>query len=103
MQIFKVLAHEPDLEWEFIDGSIVRAHQHSTGACSTEDEVIVKSRGGNTTTYNVHMLVYYEIHQSYIEAARREKRFKNWPREWKINIIEGLNSEWRDLYADICS
>ncbi|WP_042647847.1 GIY-YIG nuclease family protein, partial [Legionella pneumophila] len=41
-----------------------------------------------TATYNVHILVYYEIHQSYIEAARREKRFKNWPRQWKINTIE---------------
>lgn len=58
---------------------------------------------GFTATYNVHMLVYYEIHQSYIEAARREKRFKNWSRQWKINTIEQLNSEWRDLYEDICS
>lgn len=57
---------------------------------------------GFTATYNVHMLVYYEIHQSYIEAARREKRFKNWPRQWKINTIEQLNAEWRDLYEDIC-
>ena len=55
MQIFKVLVHTPDLEWEFIDGSIVRAHQHSTGACSTENEAIGKSRGGNTT--KIHMAV----------------------------------------------
>lgn len=55
MQIFKALAHDPDLEWEFIDGSIVRAHQHSTGACSVEDEAIGKSRGGNTT--KIHMAV----------------------------------------------
>src|SRR5471030_28016 len=40
MKIFKALVQEPDLEWEFIDGSIVRAHQHSTGACSTENEAI---------------------------------------------------------------
>lgn len=55
-----------------------------------------------TTKYNVHMLVYYEVHELYIEAARREKRFKNWPRQWKINLIEGLNPEWRDLYEEIC-
>mgnify|MGYP003339723862 CR=1 FL=1 len=32
---------------------------------------------GFTARYNVHMLVYYEVHELYIEAARREKRFKN--------------------------
>ena len=34
MAIFKSLVQEPDLEWEFIDGSIVKAHQHSAGAVS---------------------------------------------------------------------
>ena len=29
MQIFKALSQEPDLEWAFIDGSIVKAHQHN--------------------------------------------------------------------------
>lgn len=57
---------------------------------------------GFTTKYNVHILVYYEVHEIYLEAARREKRFKNWCRQWKLNLIEGLNPEWRDLYQDIC-
>lgn len=34
IQIFKTLVQEPDLEWEFIDGSIVKAHQHSAVAPS---------------------------------------------------------------------
>ena len=62
---------------------------------------------GFTAQYNVHnnihMLVYYETNSTYIEAARREKRFKNWLRPQKINLIEDLNPEWRDLYEDICS
>ena len=57
---------------------------------------------GFTAKYNVHMLVYYELHELYIEAARREKRFKNWPRQWKLNLIEKFNPEWRDLYEEIC-
>lgn len=57
---------------------------------------------GFTAKYNVHMLVYYETHELYIEAARREKRFKNWPRQWKLNLIEKLNPKWRDLYGEIC-
>jgi transposase len=55
MRIFKSLIVNPDLEWEFIDGSIVKAHQHSTGAASDEDEAIGKSVAGNTT--KIHMAV----------------------------------------------
>ena len=58
---------------------------------------------GFTAKYNVHMLVYYEIHETYVEAARREKRFKNWCRQWNLNLIESLNPEWGDLYEEICS
>ena len=53
MKIFKALVSDPDLEWEFIDGSIVKAHQHSTGAASVENEGIGKSVAGNTT--KIHM------------------------------------------------
>jgi len=56
-----------------------------------------------TAQYNVHMLVYYEIHSTYLEAARREARFKNWCRKWKLNLIEDLNPTWCDLYEEICS
>lgn len=55
MKIFKSLVQEPDLEWKFIDGSIIRAHQHSTGAASEENQAIGKSVGGNTT--KIHMAV----------------------------------------------
>jgi len=53
MTIFKSLVITPDLEWGFIDGSIVKAHQHSAGAASHEHQGIGKSRGGNTT--KIHM------------------------------------------------
>ena len=55
MKIFKALVQDPDLEWEFIDGSIVKAHQHSTGAASVDNEAIGKSVAGNTT--KIHMAV----------------------------------------------
>ena len=61
-----------------------------------------KMTPGFTARYNVNMLVYYEVHEAYVEAARREKRLKNWCRQWKLNLIEELNPEWRDLYEDIC-
>ncbi|MBA2654121.1 MAG: GIY-YIG nuclease family protein [Gammaproteobacteria bacterium] len=56
---------------------------------------------GFTAKYNIHQLVYYEAHQEIMEAARRERRLKNWCREWKINIIEKFNPTWRDLYSEI--
>ncbi|MDX1900418.1 MAG: GIY-YIG nuclease family protein [Gammaproteobacteria bacterium] len=56
---------------------------------------------GFTAKYNVHQLVYYETHQNIVEASRREKRFKNWRRKWKLNLIEQFNPTWRDLYVEI--
>lgn len=55
LRIFKELVVEPDMEWVFIDGSHVKAHQHSAGAASGNDEGIGKSRGGNTS--KIHMAV----------------------------------------------
>jgi transposase len=55
MKIFKNLVQAPDLEWMFIDGSIVRAHQHSSGGIGEENQAIGKSVGGNTT--KIHMAV----------------------------------------------
>lgn len=57
---------EPDLEWGFIDGSYVKAHQHSSGAAGNDDQGIGVSRAGNTS--KIHMVVdgyglpvYFEI------------------------------------------
>ena len=47
--LFKSLSSMADFEWVFLDGSIVRAHQHSTGAATESSEQIGKSRGGNST------------------------------------------------------
>ncbi|WP_419569594.1 IS5 family transposase [Rheinheimera sp.] len=55
MQLFTELKQQVDLEWKFIDGSIVKAHQHATGACSDEHQAVGKSRDGNTT--KIHMAV----------------------------------------------
>jgi hypothetical protein len=43
------------IEWAFIDGSIVKAHQHSSGAPHEQETAIGKSVAGNTT--KIHMVV----------------------------------------------
>ena len=55
MRLFGGMIKEPDMEWVFIDGSIVKAHQHSTGAASSSTEAIGKSRGGNSS--KIHLAV----------------------------------------------
>lgn len=56
---------------------------------------------GFTQKYNVDRLVYYEAHSNVESAIIREKQMKKWRRAWKIRLIEGKNSDWKDLYDDI--
>ncbi len=57
---------------------------------------------GFTKRYNVHSLVWYEIHESVESAMIREKRIKKWKRPWKLELIEQNNPGWTDLYESIC-
>ena len=57
---------------------------------------------GFPSKYGLDRLVFYEVHGTYGEAARREKRIKKWRREWKLNLIRSMNPTWRDLYEDMC-
>ena len=56
---------------------------------------------GFTKKYNVHLLVYYEVHGDKEAALLRERQIKKWDRQWKIELIEEQNPDWRDLYEDI--
>lgn len=55
MKIFEYLSKEADLEWVFIDGSYVKAHQHACNIANKEEQGIGKSVGGNTT--KIHLVV----------------------------------------------
>lgn len=57
--------------------------------------------GGFTARYGVHRLVYYEVHEEMRSAITREKRIKKWRRAWKVELIEKMNPEWRDLSGDL--
>jgi putative endonuclease len=56
---------------------------------------------GFSKRYGLDKLVYYELHEEMAEAIRREKRLKEWKRVWKIELIERMNPEWKDLYDDL--
>ena len=54
-----------------------------------------------TEKYGVSRLVYFELHQSMVNAIAREKQLKGWKRQWKVDLIEKSNRDWRDMYAEI--
>ena len=56
---------------------------------------------GFTKRYNVHQLLWYELHENMESAIQREKRLKEWKRKWKIKLIEDNNPDWKDLYSTI--
>jgi putative endonuclease len=56
---------------------------------------------GFTQKYGVKDLVWYEVHQSIEGAIQREKSLKRWYRDWKIDLVETENPDWRDLYQDL--
>ena len=56
---------------------------------------------GFTKRYGVHMLVWFEFHENMLDAISREKTIKGWKRKWKLDLIESINPDWRDLYFDL--
>lgn len=56
---------------------------------------------GFTKRYGVHILVWYEVHDTMESAITRERALKKWNRAWKLELIEKSNPKWRDLYSEI--
>jgi putative endonuclease len=56
---------------------------------------------GFSAKYGCTMLVWYEVHDTMIEAITREKQIKAGSRAKKLALIEELNPEWNDLYETL--
>jgi putative endonuclease len=54
-----------------------------------------------TKKYNVVKLVYYEVTDNVYAALAREKQIKGGSRKKKMDLIDGMNAEWNDLYEEI--
>jgi len=54
-----------------------------------------------TAKYNCNKLVYYFFYPRIEEAIAAEKTIQGGSRKNKINLINSLNPEWRDLYDDL--
>jgi putative endonuclease len=69
---------------------VQRVWQHREGATD-----------GFTKQYGCKTLVWYEMHATMEHAILREKQLKAGSRKRKIALIEAMNAQWRDLYAEI--
>ena len=58
---------------------------------------------GFTKQYGVKTLVWYEQHETRESAFARERAMEKWNRAWKIELIQKMNPEWRDLYETVLS
>jgi len=56
---------------------------------------------GFAKDYNVPQMVWYELHESMESAIIRGKKLTDWKRAWKLELIEGQNPDWLDLYDKI--
>lgn len=65
---------------------IQRVHQHRDGTFN-----------GFSQRNNCHRLVWFERHETMETAIQREKRIKEWQRNWKLTLIETANPHWFDL------
>lgn len=50
-----------------------------------------------TEKYNCDKLMYFEEFTNGIKAEKRERSFKKWKRQWKIELIEEMYPNWYDL------
>jgi putative endonuclease len=58
---------------------------------------------GFSSKYKITNLVWYEHHHTMEAAIKREKQLKKWNRKWKLELIETMNPEWKDLHDEIDS
>ena len=100
LYVFESLAADPDKEWNFIDGSISKAHQHSSGAARGSESAIGKSVAGNkglsliswSPGFPVKKDVVYEERTCAYKAYRKSYRVRNfrpqgsWPWFSRKNI-----------------
>jgi putative endonuclease len=83
---------------------ILASRRHGTlyiGVTNSVRKRLEEHRNGQGSSfvkqYGVFRLVNMEEYERVEAAIAREKQLKQWKRDWKIELIERENLEWRDL------
>lgn len=76
-----------------------------TGVTTNLQQRMLQHRSGFyncafTKKYCVYKLVYIEMFDSIVVAIAREKQIKAGSRKKKVDLINKMNPEWRDLAAN---
>jgi len=61
----------------------------------------LKLDDGFTSKYGIDKLGYFEVSSSIVSAIEREKQIKSGSRKRKLELIESMNPDWKDLYNTI--
>ena len=56
---------------------------------------------GFLAKYNLNKLVYFEYTNDVNEAIKREKQIKGGSRKKKLDMINSMNPNWKDLYDEM--
>ncbi|EKF9936237.1 IS5 family transposase [Vibrio cholerae] len=104
--LFKELSKPSDYDWGFADSSIVKAHQHSSGAAIPDNRCIGKSRGGNSTKIQLvvdsgGLPIYFELSEGQRNDIARTESLVDHLKEVKVFIADkGYDSDALRAYVD---
>lgn len=75
-----------------------------TGVTNNLQRRVMEHRSGAggvfTQKYRVHKLVYFEAGEDVNTAIFREKQIKAGSRKKKLDLINSMNPEWKDLFDE---
>ena len=76
-----------------------------TGVTNNLSRRVLEHKEGNgskfTSRYNLTKLVYYEVTCDIKAAIIREKQIKAGARQKKVDLINSINSDWKDLFDEL--
>ena len=75
-----------------------------TGVTNNLQHRVLEHQSGKVSAfikkYNVHKLVYFECGDDVNTAIFREKQIKAGSRKKKLDLINGINPQWKDLFEE---
>ena len=75
-----------------------------TGVTNELQRRVIEHKSGKgsefTKKYNLTRLIYFESGDDINVAIAREKQIKAGSRKKKIELIESINPEWKDLFEE---
>lgn len=95
------------VRFEFVAAYIMANRKYGTLYSGSTSDLLRRveehksGRGSHfTAKYICNRLVWFEPFQMMGDAIQKERRLKEWKRQWKIDLIEARNPDWKDLSSE---